>query len=424
MINKKYDNYNEEIYYEKLDNGLEIVLVPKNDFYKTYATFSTSYGSINNKFIPYGKKNAVSLPAGIAHFLEHKMFDKKDYDAFDLFSKTGASSNAFTSFTKTSYLFSCVDNLKANIGILLDFVQSPYFTDKKVEKEKGIIGQEISMYDDDPDAAIFFGTVSKMYPDFPLNVDIAGTVESISKITAEDLYTAYNTFYQPGNMQLNIVGNMDVNDVVKFIKANQAKKTFKPYQDIKNVIPKSTKIIKDSKQFMNITRNKVAVGIKGQQLDSVDSKYELGISLLLELLFSESSSNYNKLYNKGIIDDSFGFDFEFEKYYNFALIAGDTDYPNEFITEIKNILLAAVSNLDDLKENFELIKKEELGQHISMMNSIEAIANNLGNKDNNYTNLYDEINIINSITLEDLKLYAQKFINKNNIVTNIISPKS
>ncbi|WP_220750892.1 EF-P 5-aminopentanol modification-associated protein YfmH [Apilactobacillus xinyiensis] len=423
MINKKYDNYNENIYYETLDNGLKVVLVPKKDFHKTYATLSTNYGSISNKFIPYGKTEPVELPAGIAHFLEHKMFDKKDYDAFDLFSKTGASSNAFTSFTKTSYLFSCVDSLKENINILLDFVQQPYFTKSKVEKEKGIIGQEISMYDDDPDAVMFFGTVSKMYPDFPLNVDIAGTVESIDNITAKDLYTAYDTFYQPGNMQLNIVGNMSVEDVMTWINNNQNHKSFNDYHEINNVIPTSQKIIVNSKQNMNVSRNKVAIGIKGTPSKQLDVKYEIGVSLLLELLFSESSNNYNKLYDEGIIDDTFGFTFEYEKYYNFGLLAGDTDDPDRFINEIKSILLNASSKLDNLESDFELIKKEELGQHISMMNSIEAIANNLGNKANNYTNLYDEISIINDMTLEYLKECAKKFINENNIVTNIITPK-
>ncbi|MHA8138371.1 EF-P 5-aminopentanol modification-associated protein YfmH [Lactobacillaceae bacterium Scapto_B20] len=209
MLNKKaYSNYGDNVYSKRLANGLRVVIVPKPEYYRTYAALGVDYGSIDNQFVDPNTDQEVSLPAGIAHFLEHKMFDKDGYDAFDLFTKYGSSANAFTSFTSTNYLFSTTNHVLDNLAILLDFVQEPYFTEAKVEKEKGIIAQEIQMYDDDPGARLFFGSIANLYPNFPLDKDIAGSVDSIQKITADDLKLAYQVFYQPSNMTLKVVGNV------------------------------------------------------------------------------------------------------------------------------------------------------------------------------------------------------------------------
>lgn len=414
----KYDKFNESIYTDVLDNDLSIAVIPKNDFHKTFATLSTKYGSINRKI---GDK---VYPAGIAHFLEHKMFDKKDYDAMDLFSEYGASSNAFTSFNKTSYLFSTTDKVKENLNILLDFVQNPYFDENKVEKEKGIIGQEISMYDDDPGAVLYFKTIQNMFPDTPLNVDIAGTADSIDKITVQDLYDSYNHFYQPNNMQLTVVGNVDPEKIYQWTKENQDKKTFEHRKSVGPYEISSSKINPSVTNYMDVMRPKAAIGIKGDSKYNGNLKYELSISLLLELLFAEGSPIYEKLYDQGIIDDSFGFDFDCEDEFNFAIIAGETDKIDLFEKNIKSILSNFANLLSDSQKEFELIQKEEIGQHISMMNSIETIANNIGSADHNYVNLYDEIEVIQSLTLDDLIDFGKKFINVDNIVVNMILPKN
>src|SRR5699024_5710194 len=206
MHKKSYPLLNETLYEEILANGLKVLLLPKKNFHKTYGLFSTNYGSIDNKF-GYAGEDLQQVPDGIAHFLEHKMFEKKEGDAFQLFGKLGASANAFTSFTRTSYLFSATENIKKNLLTLLDFVQDPYFTEETVEKEKGIIGQEIQMYQDDPNWRLFFGILQNLYPKHPLHIDIAGTIASIEKITAADLYRCYQVFYHPANMTLFVVGN-------------------------------------------------------------------------------------------------------------------------------------------------------------------------------------------------------------------------
>lgn len=221
-----FEQLQEELYYEKLANGLDVYILPKRGFNKTYATFTTKYGSVDNHFIPLGKEEFVKVPDGIAHFLEHKLFEKEDGDVFQQFSRQGASANAFTSFTRTAYLFSSTSNVELNLETLMDFVQEPYFTEKTVEKEKGIIGQEITMYDDNPDWRLYFGLIENLYQNHPVKIDIAGTIDSISHITKDMLYECYNTFYHPSNMLLFVVGPVDVEKIMNQIKENQAKKPF------------------------------------------------------------------------------------------------------------------------------------------------------------------------------------------------------
>ncbi len=247
----EFKQLEETLYYEQLDNGLDVYILPKNGFHKTFATFTTNYGSVDNEFIPLGKTEPVKVPDGIAHFLEHKMFESEDGDVFHTFGKQGASANAFTSFTRTAYLFSSTTNVNQNVETLLDFVQHPYFTDKTVEKEKGIIGQEITMYDDNPDWRAYFGTIENMYEKHPVKIDIAGTIPSINKITKEDLYTCYETFYHPSNMLLFIVGSVDPEEMMLLIRENQSDKTFPAPTGIeRRVEPEAGSLINPSESLI------------------------------------------------------------------------------------------------------------------------------------------------------------------------------
>lgn len=414
---KNYQQYGDKVYIDELDNGLSVVMIPKSGYHKTYATFSVNYGSIDTTI------NGKKYPAGIAHFLEHKMFDKKDHDAMDVFSKYGASSNAFTNFNKTSYLFSTTDNVHDNLIELLDFVQEPYFDEQKVEKEKGIIGQEISMYDDNPGSVLFFKTIQNMYPDTPLNVDIAGSQDSINRITKDDLYDSYNYFYQPSNMQLTIVGDINPEETLKWVIDNQNSKKLPTAKPIDKTIIESNDLVRETTQKMDVKIPKVAIGIKGSNQFNNDIKYELSISLLLQMLLSEGSEVYEKLYNDGIIDDSFGFDFDCEDQFNYAIFAGETDDIDSFYQEITKVLFGFEDIVKELNEEFELIKREEIGQHISMMNSIEAVSNSVNDKDHKYRNLYDEIEIIKSLQLNDVIYYGKMLLKEEFMVKNIILPQ-
>ena len=407
MNKTEYEQINETLYHEVLPNGLTVYLLPKNDYHKTYGLFSTNYGSIDNEFIPYGEKEKVKVPDGIAHFLEHKLFEKEDGDVFQLFGKQGASANAFTSFTKTSYLFSTTDQVEKNLTTLIDFVQAPYFTEETVNKEKGIIGQEIQMYEDDPNWRMFFGILNNLYPTHPLHIDIAGTVESIDKITAQDLYTCYRTFYQPSNMVLFVVGKMEPEKLMKLIRENQEAKNFPPKQEIVRYFPENTKeIIKQSALEAAITRDKFVLGIKG--LDTLPQegtellRYKTAINLLFQMILGNTSRNYLAMYNQGIIDDSFGFEFSLDREFHFADFSGDTDEPEKAAEKVKEIILGFADDPEVSETNLDLLKKKMLGQYFQSLNSIEYIANQFTQSLFGDRTLFDLPEIIDSIQMKDV----------------------
>lgn len=257
-----YDEIKETVYQAQLDNGMDVFLLPKKEVSKTFGIFMTNYGSIDRTFVPINEKSEITVPDGIAHFLEHKLFEKEDRDVFAEFLSQGASPNAFTSFTKTAYLFSTTKLVEENVESLLDFVQEPFFSDESVEKEKGIIGQEIKMYDDQPDWRAYMGTVKNMFQQHPVNIDIAGTIDSIDAITKEDLYTCYHTFYHPSNMSLFVIGNFDHESVFEVIQQNQTKKTFSEIQEIIRQLPNepATVATKESVIQLPVSIPKVSIG--------------------------------------------------------------------------------------------------------------------------------------------------------------------
>ncbi|WP_369670574.1 EF-P 5-aminopentanol modification-associated protein YfmH [Enterococcus lactis] len=428
MNKTEYEQINETLYHEVLPNGLSVYLLPKNDYHKTYGLFSTNYGSIDNEFIPYGEKEKVKVPDGIAHFLEHKLFEKEDGDVFQLFGQQGASANAFTSFTKTSYLFSTTDQVEKNLTTLIDFVQAPYFTEETVNKEKGIIGQEIQMYEDDPNWRMFFGILNNLYPTHPLHIDIAGTVESIDKITAQDLYTCYRTFYQPSNMVLFVVGKMEPEKLMKLIRENQEAKNFPQKQEIVRYFPENTKeIIKQSALEAAITRDKFVLGIKG--LDTLPQegtellRYKTAINLLFQMILGNTSRNYLAMYNQGIIDDSFGFEFSLDREFHFADFSGDTDEPEKAAEKVKEIILGFADDPEVSEMNLDLLKKKMLGQYFQSLNSIEYIANQFTQSLFGDRTLFDLPEIIDSIQMKDVLAAGEAFISEEAFSEFYMRPK-
>src|SRR5690625_1742846 len=265
-----YPEIDETVITKKLANGLQVYLIPKREVTKSYAVFMTNYGSIHRSFIPIGEEEEITVPDGIAHFLEHKLFEKEDRDVFADFLKTGASPNAYTSFTKTAYLFSTTNSVKENVETLLDFVQEPYFSDESVEKEKGIIEQEIKMYNDQADWQSFMETIRNMFTHHPVQIDIAGTVDSIQKITNEYLYTCYNTFYHPENMTLCVIGSFNEEEMLQSIEINQQEKEFPVFTNVEKHFPDEPIAVKtkESTIHLPVSTPKVTVGIK-------EASYEL-----------------------------------------------------------------------------------------------------------------------------------------------------
>lgn len=424
----EFKQLQEELFHERLDNGLEVYILPKKGFNKTYATFTTKYGSIDNHFIPLGGKEYVKVPDGIAHFLEHKLFEKEDGDVFQQFSRQGASANAFTSFTRTAYLFSSTENVEQNLETLMDFVQEPYFSEKTVEKEKGIIGQEITMYDDNPDWRLYYGLIQNLYRNHPVSIDIAGTVESISHITKDLLYECYGTFYHPSNMLLFVVGPVDPQEIMKQIKNNQAKKKFADAPEIKRKFPEEPLEASRDKQVlpMNVQSSKCLVGVKANRANIKGpdmQKYELTLNIMLDLLFGKSSENYDQLYSSGLIDETFSYDYSQEQGFGFAMIGGDTKEPDQLAEQLKKILLSARSGSVFTADSLERTKKKKIGSFLRSINSPEYIANQFTRYAFNEMNLFDVVPTIEQITLEDIQKTAADFIDEKRMTVCQVVPK-
>ncbi|MFO1445974.1 insulinase family protein [Bacillus sp. Bva_UNVM-123] len=424
-----YDQLQEEMYYEKLNNGLDVYVLPKKGFNKTFATFTTKYGSIDNHFQQIGTNQFVQVPDGIAHFLEHKLFEKEDGDVFQQFSKQGASANAFTSFTRTAYLFSSTSDVEKNLETLINFVQEPYFTEKTVEKEKGIIGQEITMYDDNPDWRLYFGLIQNMYHNHPVKIDIAGTIESIAPITKDMLYDCYNTFYHPSNMLLFIVGPVDPQKIMKQVKDNQASKKYEDMPDIKRKFESEPEEVAKKKQVlqMNVQTSKCLVGVKtlnvtqsGQEM----LKTELSINLMLDIMFGKSSEHYNSLYNDGLIDDTFSYDYTQEKGFGFAMVGGDTSDPDKLAQTLIALLLKAKEDGSITVEALERSKKKKIGGFLRAINSPEYIANQFTRYAFNEMNLFEVVSMLESITIDDIKKMVHEFVSEERITVCQIIPKN
>lgn len=418
----------EILYHEKLPNGLEVYVLPKPEFNKTYATFTTRYGSIDNTFQVPGK-DKVSVPDGIAHFLEHKMFEQETgEDVFQEFARQGASANAFTSFSRTTYLFSCTENVEQNLTTLLNYVQSPYFTDENVEKEKGIIGQEIRMYEDNPDWRSYFGLIEALYQKHPVRIDIAGTIESISKITKEMLYTCYETFYHPSNMLFFIVGPIDPDKVMDLIKQNQAAKPFKQQAEIQRFFEEEPNEVGEkrkevrlsvgiSKCLFGFKEGKNAVGRIGDSL----LKQELSTQIVLEALIGSGSELYQSLYDEGLIDDNFGYDYTIEKGYGFSMMGGDSPNPDRLLeriqTEIPPLVEKGIS-----PEEFERIRKKKIGSALRFLNSPEWIANQFTSYRFNETDLFKIIPMLEDLTADDINQRMKEHINWDRFAVSLVRP--
>lgn len=403
-----FKQIDEKMFHEEMDNGLNVYILPKKGFSKTFVTFTTKYGSIDNTFAPMGQSESVSVPDGIAHFLEHKMFEKEDGDVFQKFSGFGASANAFTSFTRTAYLFSATNQLYENTETLLNFVQEPYFTSATVEKEKGIIGQEITMYDDLPDWRLYFGTIDNMYHEHPVKIDIAGTIESIDKITDEHLYTCYETFYHPSNMLMFVVGSVNPEEMMDYIRENQSKKEFVEPTEIKRIFSEEPGhvAIKENKLYMDVQKPKVYVGLKAKEISLQGEemlKHELAVQLALELSFGRASDFYYQAYEQGWVDESYSFDFTLEKGFGFAIIGSDTSTPEKLISSIKKELSKVEEKWPFGLADLDRVRKKKIGFFLRALNSVEYIANQFTRYAFNEMNLFDAVPVLEKMTVADLQ---------------------
>ncbi|WP_245955018.1 EF-P 5-aminopentanol modification-associated protein YfmH [Paenibacillus flagellatus] len=413
----------ETLYYEQMPNGLDVYVLPKTGFHKTYATFSTKYGSIDNHFQVEGQRE-VTVPDGIAHFLEHKMFEEPTGDIFATFASQGASANAFTSFDRTVYLFSATGQIDENLTTLINFVQNPYFTDQNVEKEKGIIGQEINMYRDNADWRVYFGLIEALYRKHPVRIDIAGTIDSIAQITKDTLYECYRTFYHPSNMSLFVVGGVDPERVLKLVRENQAAKTFAPQGEIKRYFEQEPERVHDPKKVIElpVSLPKCMFGFKEAVTASEGNellKRELTTKLAFDALLGPSSRLYQDMYDEGLISDQFGHEYNSNTNYAFSVIGGDTKNPDELVERVKaGLERAKAEGIDEV--SFERSKRKKIGGFLRMMNSPEAMAHEFTKYEFKGTSLFEVLDVYESITLADANRRLSEHVDFDRFAVSIV----
>lgn len=416
----------EELYYGTHSSGLEMYIIPKKGYSKTYAIFGTRYGSVDSEFVVPGETETTKVPDGIAHYLEHKMFDQPDgSNVFDKFSKYGGNANAFTSFNMTAYLFSATSNIEENLETLMDYVQSPYFTKESVEKEQGIIGQEIRMYDDDGKWRLFFNFLDCIYQNHPVKKDIAGTVESISHITPEYLYKCYNTFYNLSNMVIVVIGDIDPVKISKVIE-NGVKKNEPFSQEIKKIYPSEPDEISKpyAEQTLSVAKPLFMTGfkdvdnsLKGKEL----LKKSIEMNILLKMLFGKSSKLYKELYEKGLISNSFSFEYTFQTDYAYSSVDGESSEPktvyNAIIDEIERIHRDGLSI-----ESFERIKKVIWGEYIRMQNDVEDYAHTFIQMKLMGVDYFEFPEAYSEISFEDIQNRFKNHFVKERSVLSVINP--
>ena len=365
--------FNETLYEETLENGMKVYIIPNDNVLDTFVTFTAKYGGCNYEF-KYNNK-FVKLPNGVAHFLEHKMFEQKNrVEPFTFFGRTGTYSNAATNYHNTYYIFAGNNNFKENLNYLLDFVQDPYFTDENVEKEKGIIGQEIMMYDDYPEWKVYLNAMEAMYHEHPVKLDITGTIETISHIDKSILYKCYNTFYNPSNMAMVVCGDFEPEELLEEIKKRLIYK--KANGEIKRIYPEEKEeIVKEKiEQNMDVSQPLFAIGIKDKLVDTKERvRKHIAIEILLNIIIGKSSKLYKELYDEGILFATPGLDYEFARGYAHILITGQSPKPEEVFAKFKDTI-ETMKKSPINSEEFNRIKKRIYGEYVKEYNDVADIA--------------------------------------------------
>ncbi len=411
----------EKLYIEKLENGLTIMIVPKKEIQKKYVIWGTNYGSNDSKFIVPGESEVTEVPKGVAHFLEHKMFEQESgINSLDTLTALGVEANAYTTNDHTAYLFECTENFYPALDELMDYVQHPYFTDQNVEKEKGIIGQEIMMYDDYPEWKVYLNTLEAMYHEHPVKLDITGTIETISHINKDILYKCYNTFYNPSNMAMVICGDFEPEELLEEIKKRLVKKDANG--EIKRIYPEEPESIVKEKieQNMDVSEPLFTIGIKDKIATEKEKvKKHLAIEILLNIIIGKSSKLYQKLYNNGILYTVPSFDYEFSRDYAHILITGQSKEPEKVYEKLKQEIKKLKQEGINVEE-FERIKKMLYGAYVREYDEPGDIARMfLADffKGINSFEYLEELTIINEQYVEQI---LKETFNENKMVISVI----
>ena len=418
---KYYPAVKEMVYRTRLSNGLTVALLPKKEFKEVYGSVTVQFGSVDT-LVTEVDGDVKEYPAGIAHFLEHKLFEREDAsDLMSAFTSLGADSNAFTSFTKTSYLFSATDHFLENLDLLDELVTSAQFTEDSILREQDIIQQEREMYQDDPDSCLFFSTLANLYPGTPLATDIVGSEESISQINLTNLQENFTRFYKPVNMSLFLVGNFDVDQVQDYFERKELEDL-----DVKEVAREKL-VLQDVKQTdsmrMEVSSPKLAIGVRGKrEVAEADCyRYHILLKLLFAMMFGWTSDRFQKLYESGKIDASLSLEVEVTSRFHFVMLTMDTKEPVALSHQFRKAIRNFTKDLDITEDHLDIIKREMFGEFFSSMNSLEFIATQYDAFENGET-IFDLPKILQEITLEDVLDAGHHLIDDGDIVDFTIFP--
>lgn len=419
-----YKGLNEKVHVYQHESGLKAFVIPKKGYAKKYATFATHYGSVDNQFVIPGETDITSVPDGIAHFLEHKLFEQKDGSVMNKFAALGASPNAYTGFNQTVYLFSCTDGFEENFRLLLDFVQNPYITEESVENEKGIIGQEINMKNDDPDWKAFFNLLEAFYKKCPVKIQIAGTRESIGEIDKEVLYTCYNTFYHPSNMIILVVGDVDEKEI--FRQVHEKIQTRERHEEINRIFPEEIEEVHKPyiEETLEVSASIFQMGFKDTwsfQPGREALEREIAVKLLLEMIMGKSSHWFQQMYDEGILNHTFDFDYTQEAQYAFSMFGGESEKPQI----VKERLVQELNKMKEqglIKEDFERIKKSLTGKFVKTLNSVEKISHAFISVYFKGVILFDYFDVYDKITFEYVDKVFKEHFKLENLAMSVIMP--
>ncbi|ORO41425.1 peptidase M16 [Streptococcus oralis subsp. tigurinus] len=418
---KYYPAVKETVYKTQLSNGLTVSLLHKQDFNEVYGIVTVQFGSVDATYTSL-EKGLRHHPAGIAHFLEHKLFERENSeDMMAAFTRLGADSNAFTSFTKTSYLFSTIDHLLENLDMLNELVGDVHFTEESVLREQAIIQQEREMYQDDPDSRLFFATLANFYPDTPLATDIVGSEKSISEIQVSNLKENFTEFYKPVNMSLFLAGNIDVKVVEEYFSKKE-KKTLEQFTVTKEKLPLQPVKQTDSLR-MEVSSPKLAVAIRGNgQITEAESyRYNILLKILFTMMFGWTSDRFQRLYESGKLDASLSLEVEVNSRFHFVILTMDTKEPVSLSHQFRKAIRQFSSDTDITEEHLDLVKSEMFGEFFSSMNSLEFIATQYDPMDRGET-IFDFPKILQEITLEDVLEAGHRLIDDGDLVDFTIFP--
>lgn len=408
----------EKVYIEKLENGLTVMIIPKKGIQKKYMIWGTHYGSNESSFVVPGEQEITTVPNGVAHFLEHKLFEQENgTNSLDVLTALGVEANAYTTNDHTAYLFECTDNFYEAMDELMDYVQHPYFTDENVEKEKGIIGQEIMMYDDYPEWRVYLNAMQAMYHNNPVKIDIVGTIETISKIDKEILYKCYNTFYNPSNMTMVLCGDFEPESLLEEVKRRLI--DTKASGEIKREYPEEPEEIVQEKieQKLEVSQPLYTIGIK--DTGKCDVKKHIAMEILLNLIIGRSSNLYKELYNTGIIYSQPSLEYEFTNIYAHTLISGQSNEPEKvyqkFKEEVNKLKTQGINEKD-----FERMKKMIYGGYIKEYNDVTDIARMFLADYFKGINSFDYLEEIKGITVEYLEQILNDVFKKEKMIISIV----